>query len=353
MTNSQTTLASDVFRSDAHYQHLINVVPPWLRQATSQRRQALSNSTPGMPASLKSAPAHQHAELGKLISRHVTSQNRVDQMMANLQNPAEFAEPLLKAELKTRFGLDLDVRNTCLRLYIPAHIPWLRLKSGAARIWTVSLLDAVLHNFESAETETDAFEPVSTYITPPSANGQFQTLPLVLEKMSITAFTHLSRELDIGKRYKEYLEDNLGISNPVASALLRPKIHDSQKTALTAALHMAQMQKLLGSDVHPLITGLLDNLPYLRLRGQPWGCHELTIMNARLTGILLFAPDLESARETVRVVAYIPDDPEHPIKEYPSSAAFAEELGRRLRTPDYQQFFSRFINHEDRGHFFA
>lgn len=353
MTISQNTLASDVFRSDAHYQHLINVVPPWLRQATSQRREALGNSTPGMPASLKSAPAHQHAALGKLISRHVTSQNRVDQMMANLQNPAEFAEPLLKAELKTRFGLELDVRNTCLRLYIPAHIPWLRLKSGAARIWTVSLLDAVLHNFESAETETDAFEPVSTYITPPSANGQFQTLPQVLEKMPITAFTHLSRELDIGQRYKEYLEDNLGISNPVASALLRPKIHDSQKTALTAALQMAQMQKLLGSDVHPLIIGLLDNLPYLRLRGQPWGCHELTIMNARLTGILLFAPDLESARETARVVAYIPDDPEHPIKEYPSSAAFAEDLSRRLRTPDYQQFFSRFINHEDRGHFFA
>ena len=353
MTNSQTTLASDVFRPDAHYQHLINVVPPWLCQATSQRREALSNSTPGMPASLKSAPAHQHAELGKLITRHVTSQNRVDQMMANLQNPAEFAEPLLKAELKTRFGLELDVRNTFLRLYIPAHSPWLRLKSGAARIWTVSLLEAVLHNFESAETEADAFEPVSTYITPPSTNGQFQTLPQVLEKMPITAFTHLCRELDIGQHYKAYLEDNLGISNPVASALLRPKIQDSQKNALTAALQMAQMQKLLGSDVHPLIIGLLDNLPNLRLRGQPWGCHELTIMNARLTGILLFAPELESARETVRVVAYIPDDPEHPIKEYPSSAAFAEDLSRRLRTPDYQQFFSRFIDHEDRGHFFA
>ncbi|MGH8348910.1 MAG: dermonecrotic toxin domain-containing protein, partial [Pseudomonas sp.] len=117
------------------------------------------------------------------INRHMTSQNRVDQMMANLQNPADFAEPLLNAALKTRFGLELDVRKTFLRLYIPAHIPWLRLKSGAARIWTVSLLDALLHNFESAETEPDAFEPVSTYITPSSANGQFQTLPLVLEKM--------------------------------------------------------------------------------------------------------------------------------------------------------------------------
>ena len=353
MNTQHTDIATDSFRPDAHYQHLINAIPSWLRQATPQRREALRNSTPGIPAGLKNAPPHQHAELGKLIARHVTSQNQVDQMMAKLQSPADFAESLLETALKNRFGLELDARRTFLHLYIPAHIPWLRLKSGAARIWTVSLLDAALHNFESAETEADAFEPASTYITPPSATGQFKTLPRILEKMPITAFTRLCRELDVGQRYKEYLDDNLGISNPVAAAILKSKIHDSQKTALTAALHMAQMQKLLGSDVHRLTLGLLDNLPHLRLHGQPWGCHELTIMNARLTGIVLFAPDLERTTEVVRVVAYIPDDPQHPIKEYSSTAAFAEELGQRLRTPEYQQFFSRFIDHEDRGHFFA
>jgi Leucine-rich repeat (LRR) protein len=353
MNTQHTANASDEFRPDAHYQHLINVIPSWLRQATPQRREALSNSTPGMPAVLKDAPPHQHAELGKLIARHVTSQNQVDQMMAKLQSPADFAESLLETALKTRFGLELDARKTFLHLYIPDHIPWLRLKSGAARTWTVSLLDAALHNFESAETEADAFEPASTYITPPSATGQFATLPQILEKMPITAFTQLCRELDIGQRYKEYLEDNLGISNPVAAAILKSKIHDSQKTALTAALHMAQMQRLLGSGVHQLILGLVDNLPHLRLHGQPWGCHELTIMNFRLSGIVMFSPDQERATEVARVVAYIPDDPEHPIKEYISSAAFAEELGQRLRAPEYQQFFSRFINHEDRGHFFA
>ncbi|WP_421136898.1 dermonecrotic toxin domain-containing protein [Pseudomonas sp. NFX15] len=299
------------------------------------------------------AAKHQHAELGRLIAHHIASQNRVDKTLANLQNPAEFAEPLLKAELKRRFGLDLDVRETFLRLYIPTHRPWLRLKSGAARVWTVSLLDAALHNFEMAETRTDAFEPASTYISAPSANGHFQTRPQIARQMPISAFTDLCRALDIGEGYKVYLEDNLGISNPMASTILQSQIRDSEKSALTAALHMAQMQKRLGSDTHSLILGLLDNLPYLRLRGQPWGCRDLTIMNARLTGILLFAPDLESAREVVRVVAYIPGDPEHPVKEYPSTAAFAEELGQRLRTRDYQQFFSRFIAHEDRGRFFA
>ncbi|WP_445181290.1 dermonecrotic toxin domain-containing protein [Pseudomonas sp. McL0111] len=341
------------FKHDAHYQHLMDAMPSWLRQATPQRREALSKVKPGLPANLKGAAQSHHVELGKLIARQVTSQNRVDQALANLQNPATFAEPLLKAAIKNSFGLDLDVRKVFLRLYIPTHFPWLRMKTGAARIWTVSLLDAALHNFESGETVADAFEPDSTYIAPPSSIEQFNALPQILQTMPITAFTRLCRELDIGARYQTYLEKNLGISNPVAAAILQPKIRESQHTALIAALHMAQMQKLLASDTHQLILGLLGNSPRLRLRVQSWGAHELTIMNARLTGILVFAPDLTNARAVARVVAYIPDDPEHPIKEYPSSAAFTEELSQRLRTTDYQQFFSRFVDHENRGHFFA
>ncbi|MGF6140232.1 dermonecrotic toxin domain-containing protein [Pseudomonas laurylsulfatiphila] len=346
--NTENPDIPETFRPDAHYQHLMNVIPPWLRQSTPQRREALGNIKPGLPTRIRDASKDQHAELGRLITRQTTSQNRVDQALANLLNPAAFAEPLLKGALKTRFGLEVDVSKTFLRLYIPAHIPWLRLKSGAARTWTVSLLDAALHNFESAETEADAFEPASTYITAPSSAGLFSTLPQILAKMPIAAFTRLCRELDIGERYKRYLDDNLGISNPVVAAILQPKIRESQKTALTAALQMAQMQNLLASDIHQPLLRLLSDA-----RGQSWRCHELTIMNARLTGIVLFAPELERAREAVRVVAYIPDDPEHPIKQYPSTAAFAEELSQRLRAPDYQRFFSRFINHEDRGYFFA
>jgi Leucine-rich repeat (LRR) protein len=342
--NTENPDIPEIFRPDAHYQHLMNAIPPWLRQTTAQRREALSNIKPGLPTRIKNASADQHAELGQLISKQTVSQNRVDQALANLLNPTAFAEPMLKGALKTRFGVDTDVSNIFLRLYIPAHIPWLRLKSGAARIWTVSLLDAALHNFESAETDADAFEPASTYITAPSANGHFSTLPQILEKMPIAAFTQLCRELDIGERYKSYLEDNLGISNPVTAAVLQAKIRQSQKNALSTDLHMAQMQNLLASDVHRLLADA--HFP-------SWKPHELTIMNARLTGVVLFTPELERARQTVGVVAWIPDDPEHPVKQYPSSAAFAEELSQRLRVPDYQQFFSRFISHEDRGYFFA
>lgn len=336
------------FNRDTHYQHLMSVIPRWLTQATPQKREALSKAKPRLPAGLHNASRNQHAELRTLNALHWQAQNRVDQSLAKLKNASAFAEPLLVAALKERFGLELDVHQTFLRLYIPAHIPWLRLKSGAARIWTVSLLDAALHNFENAETSDGAFESASTYISPPSPAGQFNELRHVLSTMPITAFTRLCRELDIGERYKKYLEDNLGISNPVVASILQPRIRDSQKAALTAALHMAKLQSCLGADTQRLIQSISDDL-----RGQSWFCHELTIMNARLTGILLFGPKLDLVREAARVVAYIPDDPEHPIKEYPSTAAFAQELIQRLRTQDYQRFFSRFIDHQDRGHFFG
>ncbi|WP_311196295.1 dermonecrotic toxin domain-containing protein [Pseudomonas frederiksbergensis] len=341
------------FNRDTHYQHLISVLPRWLTQATPQKREDLSKTKPRLPAGLNNAPPGEHTELRTLNALHWQAQNRVDQALAKVKNASDFAEPLLVAALKKRFGLELDVHQTFLRLYIPTHIPWLRLKSGAARIWTVSLLDAALHNFESSETENDAFEPASTYISAPSPAGHFNELPHVLLKMPITAFTQLCRKLDIGEHYKTYLEENLGISNPVVAAILQPKVRDSQKAALSTALQMAYMQNKLDGDVHRLILGLIDGLQHLRLRGQAWGCHELTIMNARLTGIVLFAPDLEHAREVARVVVYIPDDPEQPIKEYVSTGAFAQELTQRLRSHDYQLFFSRFIDHEDRGHFFA
>ena len=53
------------------------------------------------------------------------------------------------------------------------------------------------------------------------------------------------------------------------------------------------------------------------------------------------------------LIAYVPDDPEHPLKEYASLADFMKALISQLRAPDYQQFFSRFVAQKDKGRFFS
>ncbi|WP_458724959.1 dermonecrotic toxin domain-containing protein [Pseudomonas mandelii] len=338
---------------DDHYHHLFNNLPTWVLEASPATRDALKTASLATPHWHGTATSLQHQSLKKLSQEHWTQRNRLDSTLSRLQSARAFAEALLSAALKTRFDLEVDVKTTFLRLYIPQAVPWFGIKTGAARTWTVSLLDAALHNFQASEMAADAYEPASTFITEPSPAGQFDTLPAVNQKLTIAAFVRLCRELDIGARYTTYLKDNLGLTNPVAGAVLKAKVISSHKTALKAALQMAQIRKDIPEDAYHSILRLVEGRSGARLNGQPLYGHDLTLMSSSLTGIVVFAPSLERARKGTRIIAYIPDDPEHPLKEYPNTLAFMTELTRKLRAPAYQTFFSRFVEHKERGPFFA
>ncbi|WP_192562084.1 dermonecrotic toxin domain-containing protein [Pseudomonas gozinkensis] len=336
----------------SHYQPLVDAIPDWLGQASATRRTALKNNRRPVTDSIRKASAAQHDQLRAAIAGHMQVQNSVDQRLAQVQDVSAYAEPLLKAVLKSRFGLELDVKEIFLRLYLPASTPIFGIRTGV-RSWTVSLLDAALHNFQKDEARQDAYDRDSGFITRPSQTGQFETLPQIREKISIPAFISLCRELDIGAGYKTYLEDCLGISNPVVAALLPDRLKESQKTALKADLQLARVNGDIGENWLRLINGMLDGIEGMRINGHTLRCQDLTMMSASLTGIVVFAADLEQARVALGVVAYIPGDPEHPIKEYASSAAMEKELVRQLRSPEYQHFFTQFVAHEQKGHFLA
>ncbi|NUT78275.1 hypothetical protein HNO86_24865 [Pseudomonas sp. C1C7] len=352
MKRKQASHSAAPQHPDSHYQHLKNAIPDWLGQASPARHQALKSAQPLLTDRLKAVPAEHHQQMKALNAAHWSAQNEVDQQLAHLQDANAFAEPLLKAALKSRFGLDLDVRTTFIQLYVPATVPWFPIKTGA-RAWTVSLLDAALHNFEAHEAEDDAYEAHSTFITAPTETCQFDTLPAIKQKISIPTFIRLCRELDIGAQYASHLNENLGIGEPVAAAVLQLKVTESQKAAMKAALQWARMNGDISEECLRLIGGQLDELQGMRIDGQALLCQELRMLSASLTGIMVFAPDLEQSRQTTRVVVYVPDDPEHPFKEYASSKEMIVELIRQLRSKDYQTFFSRFVDHEKRGIFFA
>jgi Leucine-rich repeat (LRR) protein len=335
-----------------HYTPFTNPLPDWLGQTSPAQRQALKSNQSALPTRIRTATASEHEQLQALIAGYMTVQNTIDQRLETLQDAKAFAEPILKQALKTRFGQELNVRTTFLRLYIPLTTAVFGITTGT-RVWTVSLLEAALHNFEARETEATAFAAGSTFISQPTEAGHFDTLPLVTASIGIQAFTTLCRELDIGGRYKTYLEDNLGVTNRLVARVLAPQIKASQEGALRVALQLARMNRDIGEDYWRMIDGWLNGVQGLRMDGQALQCHDFAMMSTSLPGILVFAPDLERARAAVRVVAYVPDDPEHPIKEYASTTDMMEELTRQLRIPGYQRFFSRFVAHEQRGHFFS
>ena len=348
-----TSQTSPSHQPDIHYEPLKNTLPRWLGQTSLRHRQALSSHLARLPQAVRTASPGSLGELKPLAMAHWDAQNQVEKALANVQSAQDFAEPILTLALKARYGLELDVKNTFLRLYIPQTIPGFPIRSGAARTWTVSLLEALLHNFEPQETQADAYEAVSTFITRPDARGHFDTLPAIKRVLSISAFTRLCRDLDIGALYASYLREQLGLNEPVAEAVVRLRVERSQKAELQAALQWALITKDINADYRRLIQGLLDGLAGMRLDGQALHYHNLSLMGADLPGILVFGPNLETTRSAARIVAYVPGDPEHPIKEYPSSQAMQKELVRQLRDERYQQFFSRFVAHEQRGYFFA
>jgi Leucine-rich repeat (LRR) protein len=339
--------------NDTHFLPLHQAAPDWLANASAFRRHALRRAIPRHEPLLAASARQHHARLGVLNAQHWAAQNQVDRLLANLKDVEAFAAPLLAAAIKDQCGLILDVKSTFVRLYIPVTNPWFGFSTGAKRIWTLSVLDAALRNFESHETETDAFDSDSCFITQPDDREQFEILADISQALSINTFIKLCRSLDLGAQYQQHLQQHLGIDQPNLAATLRLHVEVSQKAALKSALIYARMNNDIQEDLYRLIGGLIDGLQGMRLDGETVRGHSLSLLSSQLHGIIVFAPDLHNSERVTRLVAYVPNDPEHPIKEYTSSAAFAAELTRQLRHNDYQHFFSRFIAHSERGRFFS
>ncbi len=339
-----------------HYELIKNRIHP-VFQSTSLRNVRELGRVEKSPAPwLKTATALDQSRLQKASLELWSSRNKVDRFLDPLQNVYEFAEPLLTDALK-KLDIDVDVKKTYLHLYLPKERPWYVIDtSGGVVTRTVSLIDAALHNFALGET----CEPDSDYISQPDQHGQFVVLP-IKHKLSIARFQALCRELDIGARYTRYLEEQLLPRDGVAKYLLQSRIVESEKAAFRAAVEQATMAGDIDADARDRVIEMLEGQRNTTWKGKPVQFADLSILDNHLTGIVLITADLEQSHQVMPVIAYVPQDPQHPLKQYPSTVAFMNELTRQLRDDaiiastgmTYRQFFSRFIDHSQRGHFFG
>jgi len=341
-----------------HYELIKSKTSTVYFSMSAQRSTALNNIKPGRTEWMLKAPRKHHERLGAAQHTAWRAQNAIDKTLARLQDVYSFAQPLLEAKLLELTGIEVDVKSTYLRLYVPNQTSWYNvhvLKGHATR--TVSLLDAALHNFSYDET----FERDSSFIIKSDPDRDLFDISPIGRKISISQFTALCRELDIGARYRAHLEGVLLEKDPVASSFLRNQVLHNQQSALKAAAHMALLKKDIGRDAHALVVGLLHGRHNPVLNNQAMQVCELGMMDLPLTGILIIRPDPAQEQRSRKMIAYIPHDPDHPLKEYPSTLDFMKELTRQLlenrtlasTSTQYRQFFSQFVDHEQRGHFFA
>jgi Leucine-rich repeat (LRR) protein len=324
-----------------HARLMHDALPAWITATTPARIATLKSVGLPDPAPYPTAGAHQHSQLKAAIADQWRTHNTLDTHFHGLTDVYAFAEPLLKQALAA-YG-ELDVRQVFLRTYANAANAWWVIESVAGETSrTCSLLEAALYNFADDDRFVDF-----AFLGPEDARGQRDVLNFRHsgsgEHLTAQAFKALCRKLDLGAQYQAKLSTTVGAHNAGIAREMRLAVIANLKAALTAATHMALLRQDLQQGTHDhMLNVIAGRSPHFA------GRHSLSLMDCRLNGVMLFTEHLQPAG---RVVAWVPEDPQHPVKEYPSPLAFVEELTRQLREPAYRQFFIQFIDHDQRGAF--
>lgn len=401
--------ARDVERN-VYRDYLLGKLPPQVKDAPASRLVAFAHSKPEFAEWYLSSRAMDRQYLKELIDERWRLQGPLDETLKNVQQDIlAFAEPLLVQALKEHLNLELDVNATLIRLYVPANLA-IGIDTHASRLRQSSLLEAALHNFEAPETQAGAFRDGSGIFTRDDENE------LSRHTLTVERFAALCRTLDIGARYQRHIKALLMPEAVTARATVVRQCTASEKAAFHESALIAYLKKDITFYGYGKLRQIRDNEQSILIRRRPLQSHRLSIMGFRLSGIVLFSavadpskikrvydalipqhqrtmlewsrrlallPGQEfgqfkllqaffangpsglveamlqrddayqQSRLEGTLLAYVPDDPDHPLKEYESFTDFMKELTSQLRSSGYQQFFSRFVAQKDQGKFFA
>jgi len=284
---------------------------------------------------------------------HVALGVQVDAWLAQLADPERFAEPLLKAALLERFGVDVDVRRTWLlnprRMhlddsFLAASRDWMVESFKAFRLACRPLLDVALQNFEARESEPGGMDLALTKAqifagTPGQPLWDGTPLDIAPER-----FAALCRELDLGRRYQERIRQIFepggsdGLSDAVALHERQQVFRRHEQSGLLLHLHLARMQGRVGEALYQALFKRINGSEVL-LDGVAFTCGGLTLWDVELRGIVVFGADRTVREGTDRIVVYIPGDPVEPLREHASFLDFCAHLRDRLLQADYLAFF--------------
>ncbi|MHC8322598.1 dermonecrotic toxin domain-containing protein [Pseudomonas sp. GB2N2] len=402
--------APEVAKS-VHEQRVTQVIPAAIKNASPATLESMLKLTAKRPAWYLKTTATDRQQLKAMLDERWRLQGELDELLGGLQSDIHaFAKPLLTTSLQANFNTGEDPETLSLHLYVPDNLI-LGIDTGVSRIRQNSLLAAALHNFEQAETQEGAFRSGSgVYRNSP------QGTPHRINAITPPRFASLCRRLDIGRQYQTHIKARLEPPAAEAKQRLQDRSTASEKAAFKSSAFIARLKGDISSDAFDRLQDVVEGKQNVQFRGAPLLSHRLSLMGFRLTSIVLFsavsegsalkkavdamAPDsikfwtgwswlipflpghefekfklmqaffangpagikdemlrnddiFQQRRLTGPLIAYVPDDPDHPLKEYSSLTEFMKVLIGQLRDPRYQAFFSRFVAQKDKGHFFA
>ncbi|WP_175649407.1 NEL-type E3 ubiquitin ligase domain-containing protein [Pseudomonas sp. Marseille-P9899] len=356
-------------RHDVWLESIGRNVPDWLLNAPQATRQTLRsagrNVSPWIDTALRDK-AQVSARVREAYAQHHHHEAQVNALLARLPSIEAFAEPLLKAGISRRFGLDLDVRSTYLfhagRVHLDdsfaaASRDPVVANYNAMRLATQSLLHAALQNFEAWETAASGMASPAHDSMIYAASSATETLQGDAVAIVPEQFAALCRTLDLGGQYQALIDSVLAGSS-TDSAAQAPTgetphrlLENFERSAFLLQLHLAYLKGDISERLYDAVRSFSDGQASAdaSLVSGFLGAWDVELKSIVVIGnyspgsLPTSYPRWEGLNHDEPLVVYIPDDPFGPFKEFASFAQFVEALRDRLREPDYLKFFQRFV----------
>ncbi|WP_455886071.1 NEL-type E3 ubiquitin ligase domain-containing protein [Pseudomonas rustica] len=265
---------------------------------------------------------------------------QVRQALAGFQDIIGFCTPLLTERLKVSMPVDraqyvFQPFESDANIWVGVPdvetplVPDLEVDVLATRPvgepQTRSLLEAALHNFEG-------LAEVGPYSRLTSAAGSDSPLP----GLTMADFVTHCRALDLGKRYQDHL---LATYEGINRAEIRRLSIAASREALRVQAVIARLKALLSNRGLDALMQLCDGKPHPTYDKRPLRCWNFSLFGIPIHEILFIGPD-DSDRENPCIL-YIPDDSEHPVREFDSR----REAARHLRSRLLQSTFRKALMH--------
>jgi len=353
-----------------HFNTVRSRVPSWLANATPDvhraLRQAGANRLSWYEQARQSMPDVTEA-LRQDYVLHLAYQQELSEALNELPSLQGFAEPLLVAAIKARFGLDVDVRKTWLfharRIqvddsFVNASRDPLVQYQQSLKAAMQTLLHAALQNFEAWETEPAGMDLNERQKAVIYDRYPLDGLEMTATELAISPpdFAALCRELDLGGQYQKKVDAFLNpVSKPgdapdAATFNRRGLLKRVEAMAFRIQLHLARMKSDISESLYHALLQVGDNRTQVSSQGQPVTTSFLRLWDIELTGVVAIGKARDDADSEQSIVVYIPNDPLCPLKEYESSAAFTRALRDRLLQEGYLGFFQGLIPARQRAH---
>ncbi|TDV45977.1 leucine rich repeat (LRR) protein [Pseudomonas helmanticensis] len=216
-----------------------------------------------------------------------------------------------------------------------------------------TLLQAAMQNFTEDEEQADAF--------PDGSQVRLKSAPQGVSGLTPAAFAAFCRQLDLGKKYQEHLQQVFGLHDEsgkvVATSAMTRDIAALKQSLLELDAHLA----VLKGDITAAGLRMLQDLMLaegvastqtLRYGKDPLIMQGIKIFDSCVWGVVVFSRRSVEQHPEDGCTVYMPGEPERAVYEYPSFNAFKRYLVQQLKTAGYQDYFARSLDEDDKAGFF-